>query len=170
MVSSLNSYNPKSNHMHILGAHCFCASRRPHCLNHHPGINNHQPPPVAIAVGHSSKRCLPAVTTPGDWRWTSLFPWPNDPAINRQLRWTNRNHSSRSEFINCKSVTSHKKHIDAEQGSTAWLFFPPTMTAEHKSDNETLSSRQSTPGVPLLVRKEYANGDLDPNQIPEPVA
>lgn len=48
--------------------------------------------------------------------------------------------------------------------------FPPsTMTAEHKSDNETLSSKQSTPGVPRLVRKEYANVDLDPNQIPGPV-
>lgn len=65
-------------------------------------------------------------------------------------------------------MASHK-HIEAEQGSTAWLFFSLTMTAEHKSDNETPSSRQSTPRVSVLVRKEYANEDLDPNQIPEPV-
>lgn len=79
---------------------------------------------VAILTGHSSKLCLHAVTTPGDWRGTLLFPWPNDPAISRQLRWTNRNHSSRSEFINCKSVTSHKKHTEAEWGSAARLFLP----------------------------------------------
>lgn len=105
---------------------------------------------------HWSK-CQLTVTTPRDWMWTLLFPWPNDPAINRQLRWTSRNQSSCSEFISRKSVTSHKKHSNAKQGSTAWRFFAPnipfTMSGEHKSDNETVSSRQSTPGVFVLVRK-----------------
>lgn len=108
---------------------------------------------------------LPAVTTPRDWGWTWLFPWPNDPAISRQLRWTNRNHRLRSEFINCESVTSRKENIEAEQGSAAWFFFSLTMAAEHKSDNETLPLR--TP--PPTSQEGVCKWDLDPNQIPKPV-
>lgn len=71
-------------------------------------------------------------------------------------------------------MTSRKENIEAEQGSAAWFLPPPTttMAAEHKSDIETLPLRQPPlppPPVSLLVRKEYANEDLDPNQIPEHV-
>lgn len=132
-----------------------------------------------VAVwGQSSRHSQSVATTSRDWRWTLLFPRPNDPAISRQLRWTNRNHSSRSEFINCRSVTSHKKYTQAERGSAAWLFFFFSPSSSSSSTPWPLNINQTTrhrhrdgapPRVSLLVRKEYANKDLDPNQIPDPV-
>lgn len=79
-----------------------------------------------VRVRHLNRSQLKALALCSNHPWRlkvdSAISWPNDPAISRQLRWTNRNHSSCSEYIKCTSVTST---FQAEQGSAAQLLPPP---------------------------------------------
>lgn len=130
--------------------------------------NNHQTPLVAISTGHSSRHYLPVVSTPeseGGLRYfAGLMTLPLTSNWDEPIEITARAQNS----LTAKAWRVTRSTLMRSR-VTLLGFSPPTMTAEHKSDNETLSLRQRTPEVSVLVRKEYANEDLDPNQIPEPV-